>query len=418
VSLVDDDEHVFRPGGLALSKSASMVRFQEDMREQYGAARGGKMNALRRTNSFTKFKNAFEANKGGLRGDDSDSDLENFDDDDDDDVDGRSGRGSNYDLRRNESFSKFRDAFENSRVSQMRDEEDEFESENERPYSLSRSNSRAELQAELQEIRSSSRLKKLMHTLKPSKTSSALGNPFADSSFAAAASSSAAEEHERNAPSLLKKSFTTTSVSFDKETCREISKSREAIKSFMDSSASKVSFGSGVKRAPAADGANAKKPKESKAAKLAEARAKKFPQFADRKWVFDTINKYFDVIEENVEEEKAEDESFDMTPSPSPSPSPCVTRSPSNVSSAFKVPPASMQSQPLLKPPSATPTSSPRLSPSSSSAQVISSFAPAHPSTEVKSMLSAIMSENSHLSLDMFKKNLSAQLTAFSSRKQ
>merc|ERR1712130_771674 len=97
-------------------------------------------------------------------------------------------------------------------------------------------------------------------------------------------------------PRTERKRLSTTDVDLDEETMVEVSKSRSAIANMFESQGPKMTFGGGERKAETnVEPANPKPaPKKKEDGPMNE-----------RKWVFDTIQKYFDVI---VEEEREEDE--------------------------------------------------------------------------------------------------------------
>merc|ERR1712168_1455389 len=88
----------------------------------------------------------------------------------------------------------------------------------------------------------------------------------------------------------------TADVDLDEETMVEVSKSRSAIANMFESQGPKMTFGGGERKAETTVEPAKPKPAPKK---------KEDGPMNERKWVFDTIQKYFDVI---VEEEKEEDE--------------------------------------------------------------------------------------------------------------
>merc|ERR1712130_484034 len=100
-------------------------------------------------------------------------------------------------------------------------------------------------------------------------------------------------------PRTERKRLSTTDVDLDEETMVEVSKSRSAIANMFESQGPKMTFGGGERKAETnVEPANPKPaPKKKEDGPMNE-----------RKWVFDTIQKYFDVI---VEEEREEDEEED-----------------------------------------------------------------------------------------------------------
>merc|ERR1719225_2154627 len=100
-------------------------------------------------------------------------------------------------------------------------------------------------------------------------------------------------------PSTERRRPSTTEVDLDEETMEEVSKSRSAIANMFESRGPKMKFGGGDKTVePVAEPVKPKPvPKKKEDGPMNE-----------RKWVFDTIQKYFDVIVEEEKEEEEEDE--------------------------------------------------------------------------------------------------------------
>merc|ERR1712168_1048677 len=94
----------------------------------------------------------------------------------------------------------------------------------------------------------------------------------------------------------------TADVDLDEETMVEVSKSRSAIANMFESQGPKMTFGGGERKAEA----TVEPPKPKPAPKK-----KEDGPMNERKWVFDTIQKYFDVIVEEEEEEDEEGEEED-----------------------------------------------------------------------------------------------------------
>merc|ERR1712088_223101 len=88
----------------------------------------------------------------------------------------------------------------------------------------------------------------------------------------------------------------TADSDLDDETMVEVSKSRSSIASMFESQGPKMTFGGGERKTEEVVDPVKPKPAPKK---------KEDGPMNERKWVFDTIQKYFDVI---VEEEKEEDE--------------------------------------------------------------------------------------------------------------
>ena len=92
-------------------------------------------------------------------------------------------------------------------------------------------------------------------------------------------------------------------VDLDEDTIEEVSKSKSAIKDMFESSmGSKITYG-GTGGGTGGIAKSSTDPSGSFGAKP-KVRKNSSGQFTERKWVFDTINKYFDVIKEDEEEEE------------------------------------------------------------------------------------------------------------------
>ena len=177
-------------------------------------------------------------------------------------------------LAKSSSFNKFKDAFETGKVYLNEDEEyTSSDNGNDVVRNTSTSEARLGIEAELDELRSCPRLKRMFNINKP-----------------------------MNRPSPLAKSSSSSAVSenlgLDEKTLSGVSQARSQIRNMFESSAPKITFGQKLSEHVA------ESPKESKPT----AKKSCTSQGEERTWVFDAINKYFDVI---VEDEKEEDDEED-----------------------------------------------------------------------------------------------------------
>ena len=155
-------------------------------------------------------------------------------------------------IEKSRSFSKFKNAFE-AGVGLNDDEEPD----------ISENYAKAGVKAELNALKSSSKIQRM---------------------FRINRSNSDVEHSPRKEREL------------DEKTLHEISKSRSEITNMFESKIPKITFGGS-------------KPK--KASEPVKPKVKKEESSENRKWVFDTIQKYFDVIVEEEQEEEEEDEEED-----------------------------------------------------------------------------------------------------------
>ncbi len=155
-------------------------------------------------------------------------------------------------IEKSRSFSKFKNAFE-AGVGLNDDEEPD----------ISENYAKAGVKAELNALKSSSKIQRM---------------------FRINRSNSDVEHSPRKEREL------------DEKTLHEISKSRSEITNMFESKIPKITFGGS-------------KPK--KASEPVKPKDKKQESSENRKWVFDTIQKYFDVIVEEEQEEEEEDEEED-----------------------------------------------------------------------------------------------------------
>ncbi len=183
-------------------------------------------------------------------------------------------------LVKSESFGKFREAFKAGDVSKLHDD-DEVEINMGAPQYVG-------VKAELEALRHCPRLQNLLRINRPQE------NP------------------PKRYPGSSRRHAQGEQMELDEETMAEVSKSRAAIRDMFESTtAPKITFGGG-----AAVGGGGRPLKKAGSDILADKKlgarpkvARKVdPQFTERKWVFDTINKYFDVIKEDEEEEEREGE--------------------------------------------------------------------------------------------------------------
>ncbi len=188
-------------------------------------------------------------------------------------------------LVKSESFGKFREAFKAGDVSKLHDD-DEVEINMGAPQYVG-------VKAELEALRHCPRLQNLLRINRPQE------NP------------------PKRSPGSSRRHAQGEQLELDEETMAKVSKSRAAIRDMFESTtAPKITFGGG---AAAAGGGRPlqKAGSDILADKKLEARPKVArkvdPQFTERKWVFDTINKYFDVIKEDEEEEREGEEDNEET---------------------------------------------------------------------------------------------------------
>merc|ERR1712004_842619 len=87
------------------------------------------------------------------------------------------------------------------------------------------------------------------------------------------------------------------------ENLSSVSEARNSIKNIFEASASKVTYGGGKTLTEQLR-------EKEKTPEPDPQPAKKKVQFSDRTWVLNTINKYFDVIEEDEDEEGDYDEDY------------------------------------------------------------------------------------------------------------
>ena len=175
-------------------------------------------------------------------------------------------------VAKSSSFNKFKDAFETGKVF-VNDDDDEYTSSdnaNDVVRTTTTSEARMEIEAELDEIRSCPRLQRMFNISRPV-----------------------------NRPSPLSKSSSSSAVpenlGLDGKTMIGVSQARSQIQNMFESSAPKITFGQKLSEQ------TSESPKQSRA----PTKKSSASEVEERKWVFDAINKYFDVI---VEDEKAEND--------------------------------------------------------------------------------------------------------------
>ena len=164
-------------------------------------------------------------------------------------------------LAKSASFHKLKQSFESRQY-------DDSESEDDEDVVKGSSDQRSQIECELEEIRSSTKIQKMFSINKPKYS-----NQLERSS-----SSSAIPDH---AKVLMEEGMPT------------VSEARNSIKNIFEASASKVTYGGG-KSLTEQLREKEKTPEPQP--------AKKKVQFSDRTWVLNTINKYFDVIDEDEDE--------------------------------------------------------------------------------------------------------------------
>ena len=178
-------------------------------------------------------------------------------------------------IAKSSSFNKFKDAFESGKV-YLNDDEEYTSSDNDVVKTTSFSDARMEREAELDELRSCPRLKRMFNINKPANRPS----PLAKSS-----SSSAVTE----------------TLGLDEKTMSGVSQARSQIRNMFESSAPKVTFGQKLSEQVGEPSKQSKPPVKKPSNSNAE----------ERTWVFDAINKYFDVIVEDDKEEEEDDDEMD-----------------------------------------------------------------------------------------------------------
>ena len=179
-------------------------------------------------------------------------------------------------VAKSSSFNKFKDAFESGKV-YLNDDEEYTSSDNDVVKTSSFSDARMAREAELDELRSCPRLKRMFNINKPANRPS----PLAKSS-----SSSAVAEN----------------LGLDEKAMSGVSQARSQIRNMFESSAPKVTFGQKLSEQVGEKSKQSKPPVKKQSNSSTE----------ERKWVFDAINKYFDVIVEDDKEEEEEEDDEDM----------------------------------------------------------------------------------------------------------
>ena len=186
-------------------------------------------------------------------------------------------------IERSSSFHKFLGAFEAGKAIHHKDDDDESYDDSSdddsdieqtpargRIVSANAGSQKSLIQAELDEIRNSSRNQSIFRINRPSSNAR---------------------------PSLMSKyGNSSENLDLDSETLQQVSSTRSAMVNMFESSAPKITFGGAA--AYGAEKATAPKPHQK-------------TQSADnseRGWMFDVINKYFDVIVEDEEESEEEEE--------------------------------------------------------------------------------------------------------------
>ena len=178
----------------------------------------------------------------------------------------------NKGLAKSASFHKLKHSFEAGQFDES-DSEDEDED-----VIKGNSDQRSQIECELEEIRSSTRVQK-MFSINKSKYPTNLER---------SSSSSAIPDHAK--------------FPVD-ENLSSVSEARNSIKNIFEASASKVTYGGGKTLTEQLR-------EKEKTPEPDPQPAKKKVQFSDRTWVLNTINKYFDVIEEDEDEEGDYDEDY------------------------------------------------------------------------------------------------------------
>ena len=176
----------------------------------------------------------------------------------------------NHKIAKSASFHKFKQSFE---VGEFDSDEDEDDYE--------QTDQRSQIQSELDEIRASSRVQKMFSINKPKNYQ-----------VERSSSSSACFDHTRD-----------QSCDYD-EDVQTVTEARNSIRNIFEASASKVTYGGGKSLTEQL------REKEKSAEDLNKPK-KKTVQFSDRTWVLNTINKYFDVVDEEDEDGEGEEDGDD-----------------------------------------------------------------------------------------------------------
>ena len=179
-----------------------------------------------------------------------------------------------HSLAKSASFHKFRQSFESGRFEDSDSDYDDMDGPDV-VKATSTSEQRSQIQSELAEIRSCPRLQKMFSINRPRSTEN----------LARSNSSSAVYDNLEAA---------------NEEGVMSVKEARANIKNIFDGGANKVTFGGGKTLSQVDEERRAKELQEKQ-------QQKKRVQFSDKTWVLETINKYFDVIDEDEEEEYEED---------------------------------------------------------------------------------------------------------------
>ena len=186
-----------------------------------------------------------------------------------------------FPLGKSSSFNKFRDAFEAGKAAELSDSDDDDLTSNSRRGRSSRSG----VQYELEALRSNPRLQRMMMINGPK---------------------------DQRSPSLNRRQNNRSSVAeeLDDETLEEMAKSKSAIRNMFESAAPKITFGGGGQRGikKSSSDPNSSPGGARLGARPKQQQPKAHKDLTERKWVFDAINKYFDVIKEDEDEEEEEEE--------------------------------------------------------------------------------------------------------------
>ena len=177
----------------------------------------------------------------------------------------------NHKVAKSASFHKFKQSFE---VGEFDSDEDEDDYDDD----AKQTDQRSQIQSELDEIRSSSRVQKMFSINKPKNFQ-----------VERSSSSSALLDHARG-----------QSCDYD-EDVPTVTEARSSIRNIFEASASKITYGGGKSLTEQLR-------EKEKSAEDLQKQPKKQVQFSDRTWVLNTINKYFDVVDEEEEDEDGEGE--------------------------------------------------------------------------------------------------------------
>jgi hypothetical protein len=181
--------------------------------------------------------------------------------------------GRPNELAKSASFNKFKQSFESGQFDEQYSDSDKVDDD-----VVRQTNQQSQIQSELNEIRSCPRLQKMFCINRPK------------SAYLSKSSSSSAVPDQLNQD--------------EDEGAVSVSEARASIRNIFEASASKVTYGGGK---TLTEQIREKEPETQPQ----QQQPKKKVQFADKTWVLDAINKYFDVIEEDEEEPEYEEDYCD-----------------------------------------------------------------------------------------------------------